>query len=64
MLFSDPNFEFKILNAVIAQELMHFGGGQIIPTSRLVAYSPFLSVSPLFTTHVLLSTIEIKVVKL
>lgn len=38
------NVKFKILDAVIAPELMHRGGGQIIPTSRRVAYSAFLLV--------------------
>ena len=40
------NCKFKILDAVIAQELMHRGGGQIIPTSRRVAYSAFLLATP------------------
>jgi hypothetical protein len=38
------NCKFKILDAVVAPELMHRGGGQIIPTSRRVAYSAFLLV--------------------
>jgi hypothetical protein len=41
------NCKFKILDAVIAPELMHRGGGQIIPTARRVAYSAFLLVSTL-----------------
>jgi len=36
--------KFKILDAVIAAEPIHRGGGQIIPTSRRVAYSAFLMV--------------------
>jgi 116 kDa U5 small nuclear ribonucleoprotein component len=40
------NVKFKILDAVIAQEPMHRGGGQIIPTSRRVAYSAFLLATP------------------
>ena len=36
------NVEFKILDAVIANEPIHRGGGQIIPTARCVAYSAFL----------------------
>ena len=36
--------KFKILDAVIAGEPIHRGGGQIIPTSRRVAYSAFLMV--------------------
>ncbi len=36
------NVKFKILDAVIAGEPIHRGGGQIIPTARRVAYSAFL----------------------
>jgi hypothetical protein len=38
------NVKFKLLDATIAQEPMHRGGGQIIPTARRVAYSAFLMV--------------------
>lgn len=31
------NVKFKILDAVIAQEPLHRGGGQIIPTARRVS---------------------------
>lgn len=41
------NVKFKILDAVIAQEPLHRGGGQIIPTARRVVYSAFLMVRPL-----------------
>ena len=37
--------KFKILDAVIASEPIHRGGGQIIPTARRVAYSAFLMVA-------------------
>eukprot|EP00611_Tribonema_gayanum_P025099 TRINITY_DN5655_c0_g1_i1.p1 TRINITY_DN5655_c0_g1~~TRINITY_DN5655_c0_g1_i1.p1 ORF type:complete len:740 (+),score=311.79 TRINITY_DN5655_c0_g1_i1:425-2644(+) len=40
------NTKFKILDAVVASEAIHRGGGQIIPTSRRVAYSAFLLASP------------------
>lgn len=40
------NCKFKILDAVIAPEMMHRGGGQIIPTARRVAYSAFLLATP------------------
>jgi len=40
------NSKFKILDAVIASEPIHRGGGQIIPTSRRVAYSAFLMATP------------------
>eukprot|EP00613_Pedinella_sp_CCMP2098_P038485 CAMPEP_0171804652 /NCGR_PEP_ID=MMETSP0991-20121206/74235_1 /TAXON_ID=483369 /ORGANISM="non described non described, Strain CCMP2098" /LENGTH=997 /DNA_ID=CAMNT_0012417059 /DNA_START=82 /DNA_END=3073 /DNA_ORIENTATION=- len=40
------NTKFKILDASIAAEPIHRGGGQIIPTSRRVAYSAFLMATP------------------
>lgn len=40
------NVKFKILDASIAAEPIHRGGGQIIPTSRRVAYSAFLMATP------------------
>lgn len=40
------NVKFKILDALIAQEPIHRGGGQIIPTARRVAYSAFLMATP------------------
>lgn len=40
------NCKFKILDAVIAPEPIHRGGGQIIPTARRVAYSAFLLAAP------------------
>lgn len=40
------NGKFKILDAVIANEPIHRGGGQIIPTARRVAYSAFLMATP------------------
>ena len=38
--------KFKILDASIASEPIHRGGGQVIPTARRVAYSAFLTASP------------------
>jgi U5 small nuclear ribonucleoprotein component len=38
--------KFKILDATIANEPIHRGGGQIIPTARRVAYSSFLTATP------------------
>ena len=38
------NVKFKILDATIATEPLHRGGGQVIPTARRVAYSAFLMV--------------------
>ena len=46
------NVKFKILDAVIAGEPIHRGGGQIIPTARRVAYSAFLMVSCLQSTSI------------
>ena len=40
------NVKFKILDATIANEPVHRGGGQIIPTARRVAYSAFLLATP------------------
>jgi 116 kDa U5 small nuclear ribonucleoprotein component len=40
------NVKFKILDAVVAQEPIARGGGQIIPTARRVAYSAFLMATP------------------
>ena len=40
------NVKFKILDALVASEPIHRGGGQIIPTARRVAYSSFLLASP------------------
>lgn len=40
------NVKFKILDAAIAPEPINRGGGQIIPTSRRVAYSAFLMATP------------------
>jgi len=40
------NAKFKILDAAIASEPIHRGGGQVIPTSRRVVYSAFLMATP------------------
>jgi len=40
------NSKFKILDAMIAGEPIHRGGGQVIPTARRVAYSAFLMATP------------------
>lgn len=40
------NCMFKLLDASIAREPIHRGGGQIIPTARRVLYSSFLVASP------------------
>ncbi|XP_068659300.1 110 kDa U5 small nuclear ribonucleoprotein component CLO-like [Aristolochia californica] len=40
------NVKFNILDATIAPEPLHRGGGQIIPTARRVAYSAFLMATP------------------
>ena len=42
------NVKFKILDASIAQEPIHHGRGQLIPTARRVAYSSFLLVCSLY----------------
>lgn len=40
------NVKCKLLDATIAAEPMHRGGGQIIPTARRVVYSSFLLATP------------------
>ncbi|XP_003748347.1 116 kDa U5 small nuclear ribonucleoprotein component [Galendromus occidentalis] len=40
------NCKFKLLDAVVASESIHRGGGQVIPTARRVAYSAFLLATP------------------
>jgi U5 small nuclear ribonucleoprotein component len=40
------NVKFKILDAVLAKEAIYRGGGQIIPASRRVIYSSFLTATP------------------
>ena len=40
------NIKFKILDAVVAPQPIHRGGGQVIPTARRVAYSALLMASP------------------
>uniref|UniRef100_A0A8C1IYN5 Elongation factor EFG domain-containing protein n=1 Tax=Cyprinus carpio TaxID=7962 RepID=A0A8C1IYN5_CYPCA len=40
------NVKFKILDAVITQEPLHRGGGQLIPTAHRVVYSAFLMATP------------------
>jgi U5 small nuclear ribonucleoprotein component len=40
------NVKFKILDASVAREPIHRGGGQVIPTARRTAYSAFLMATP------------------
>ncbi|PSC73984.1 116 kDa U5 small nuclear ribonucleo component-like [Micractinium conductrix] len=40
------NCKFKIMDATIAPEPLHRGGGQVIPTARRVCYSAFLMATP------------------
>jgi len=40
------NVKFKLLDASVAGEALHRGGGQIIPTARRVCYSSFLMATP------------------
>ncbi|KAL1926710.1 hypothetical protein VTP01DRAFT_5605 [Rhizomucor pusillus] len=40
------NVKFRILDAVLANEPIYRGGGQIIPTARRVCYSSFLTATP------------------
>mmetsp|Transcript_60870 Transcript_60870/g.188467 ORF Transcript_60870/g.188467 Transcript_60870/m.188467 type:complete len:986 (+) Transcript_60870:87-3044(+) len=50
--------KFKVLNAQLAQDVAMRGGGQIIPTSRRVAYSAFLLATPRLMEPVQFSEIE------
>ncbi|KAJ8660515.1 hypothetical protein O0I10_003561 [Lichtheimia ornata] len=40
------NVKFRVLDTVLANEPIYRGGGQIIPTSRRVCYSSFLTATP------------------
>eukprot|EP00887_Chlorella_sp_A99_P003294 scaffold9.g3294.t1 len=40
------NVKFKLMDATVAPEPLHRGGGQVIPTARRVAYSAFLMATP------------------
>uniref|UniRef100_A0A383VQF5 SNU114 homolog n=1 Tax=Tetradesmus obliquus TaxID=3088 RepID=A0A383VQF5_TETOB len=40
------NVKFKVTDALIADEPLHRGGGQVIPTARRVCYSAFLMATP------------------
>ena len=40
------NVKFNVMDAEIAEMPIHRGGAQIIPTSRRVLYSSFLTATP------------------
>jgi U5 small nuclear ribonucleoprotein component len=50
--------KFKVLNAQLANDPVLRGGGQIIPTSRRVAYSAFLLATPRLMEPVQFSEVE------
>lgn len=52
------NVKFKILDATIAPEPIHRGGGQVIPTARRVCYSAFLMATPRLMEPVYYTEIE------
>ena len=52
------NVKFKLLDANIAKEPIHRGGGQIIPTSRRTIYSSFLMATPRIMEPVYLVEIQ------
>jgi U5 small nuclear ribonucleoprotein component len=52
------NVKFRILGANIATEPIYRGGGQIIPTTRRVCYSSFLTAAPRLMEPVLYVEIE------
>jgi len=50
--------KFKILNAQLSQDPATWGGGQVIPTARRVAYSAFLLATPRLMEPVQFTDIE------
>mmetsp|Transcript_3345 Transcript_3345/g.5577 ORF Transcript_3345/g.5577 Transcript_3345/m.5577 type:complete len:541 (-) Transcript_3345:13-1635(-) len=52
------NVKFKLLQANLANEPIFRGGGQIIPTSRRVAYSSFLLANPRIMEPVFVSEVH------
>lgn len=52
------NVKFKILDATIASEPIHRGGGQVIPAARRSAYSAFLMAQPRLMEPVYLVEIQ------
>lgn len=52
------NVKFKLLDATIATEPIHRGGGQIIPSSRRTIYSAFLMATPRMMEPVYLVEIQ------
>jgi 116 kDa U5 small nuclear ribonucleoprotein component len=52
------NVKFKILDATIAAEPIHRGGGQVIPAARRSAYSAFLMATPRIMEPVYLVEIQ------
>ncbi len=52
------NTKFRILDATIAKEPIHRGGGQIIPTARRTVYSSFLMATPRIMEPVYLVEIQ------
>ena len=52
------NIKFKILDASIAAEPIHRGGGQVIPTARRTAYSAFLMSTPRYVLLILQVSVQ------
>mmetsp|Transcript_13614 Transcript_13614/g.30033 ORF Transcript_13614/g.30033 Transcript_13614/m.30033 type:complete len:970 (+) Transcript_13614:155-3064(+) len=52
------NVKFKILHASVADQPIHRGGGQVIPTARRTAYSAFLMATPRLMEPVYLVEIQ------
>lgn len=52
------NVKFRILDATISSSVVHRGGGQIIPTTRKVCYSSFLTASPRLMEPIYLAEIQ------
>ncbi|RKP17424.1 P-loop containing nucleoside triphosphate hydrolase protein, partial [Rozella allomycis CSF55] len=58
LIIAIRNVKYKILDAVLANESIYRGGGQIIPTARRVCYSSFLMASPRLMEPVYLVEIQ------
>jgi len=52
------NVKFKLMDASLAGEPIHRGGGQLIPTARRAAYSSFLTATPRLMEPVYLVQIQ------
>jgi len=52
------NTRFKLIQAEFAPEPVYRSGGQVIPTTRRVAYSSFLTASPRLMEPIFLAEVQ------